>query len=221
MKRVIDILLSLIALTILSPFLIPVVVALRLTGEGEIFYPQKRIGKSLVTFNMYKFATMLKNSPNIGAGMLTEKNDPRVFPFGRFLRKSKINELPQLWNVLKGDISIVGPRPQVKKHFDYFTDEAKSLYAKVQPGVTGIDSIVFRDEESLLSRNKADNLDFYKKVITPLKCDLIKWYVAHASIWTDIKIIFATIGCILLPKSKFYKSWFKGLPDTEMKNTRN
>ena len=104
MRRFIDFLLSLIALVVLSPLLFPVILILKCTGEGEIFYVQKRCGLGGKEFGLLKFATMLKNSPNIGAGEITLKEDPRVLPFGKLLRKSKLNELPQLWNIFVGNM---------------------------------------------------------------------------------------------------------------------
>ena len=106
MKRFLDVVLSFLSLVVLAPLLLPVVVILRFTGEGEVFYIQERAGRWGNSFGLYKFATMLKNSPNIGAGELTVRGDPRVLPFGQFLRKTKLNELPQLWNVLKGEMSL-------------------------------------------------------------------------------------------------------------------
>ena len=125
MRRILDFTLSLIAILILSPFIVPIILILRFTGEGEVFYLQKRIGKGGVEFGLLKFATMLKNSPKIGAGEITLKNDPRVLPLGRFLRKTKLNELPQLINILTGDISIVGPRPMVPNTFSKYSEESK------------------------------------------------------------------------------------------------
>ena len=107
-KRFLDIILSSIAIIILSPLLVPVMIILKLTGEGHIFYHQKRIGKNGELFNLYKFATMFKDSPNMTGGNITAKDDPRILPFGKFLRKHKINELPQIINVLLGDMSLIG-----------------------------------------------------------------------------------------------------------------
>ena len=118
MDRFFDILLSSLAISFFSIILLPVIIILRLTGEGEIFYLQKRIGKNNKEFYLLKFATMLKNSSKMQNGTVTIKNDPRVLPFGKFLRKSKINELPQLFNILKGDMSIIGPRPQTPNYFN-------------------------------------------------------------------------------------------------------
>ena len=110
-KRIFDIFLSSIAITLLSPILILIIVILKLTGEGEIFYLQERVGYKTKSFMIYKFATMVKNSPNIGTGDVTLRNDPRVTKVGKYLRDSKLNELPQLFNIFMGDISIIGPRP--------------------------------------------------------------------------------------------------------------
>ena len=150
MQRFFDILFSSIALIVLSPLLVPVAILLRLTGEGEIFYIQNRIGRNGQPFGLIKFATMLKNSPNIGNGDITVINDPRVLPAGRFLRKTKINELPQIINIFKGDMSIVGPRPMVPKTFERYGQEGK-LISQVRPGLTGVGSIIFRDEDVLIS----------------------------------------------------------------------
>ena len=116
-KRFFDIFFSLLAIVILSPIIIPIVILLKLTGEGYIFYFQKRIGYKSNYFDIWKFATMLKDSPNIGTGTITLRKDPRITPMGGFLRMTKINELPQLFNVFKGDMSFVGPRPLVDKNF--------------------------------------------------------------------------------------------------------
>ena len=145
-KRIIDILLSLVALIILSPLLIPVCIGLLLTGEHYIFYFQKRIGYKNRDFYIWKFATMLKASPNLGTGLHTAKNDPRLMPLGGFLRKTKINELPQLINILIGDMSIIGPRPLVDKTFAPYPEHVKAVIYNVKPGLTGIGSIVFRED---------------------------------------------------------------------------
>ena len=113
MQRLLDVFLSGIAIILLGPILAPIACVLKITGEGEVFYKQARVGKGGSSFGLIKFATMLKDSPSIGTGEITIKNDPRVLPLGKFLRKSKINELPQLWNIFIGDMSIVGPRPMV------------------------------------------------------------------------------------------------------------
>ena len=154
LKRTFDVLMSGIAILILSPLLIPVIILLKLTGEGYVFYKQERVGYKNKTFLIWKFATMLKNSMNMGTGSITLQNDPRVTKIGSFLRKTKINELPQIINILKGDISLVGPRPLVEKTFSAYNEEVQSKIYNVKPGLTGIGSIVFRDEESIISAVK-------------------------------------------------------------------
>ena len=153
MSRFLDIIFSLSALVLLSPLLIIIVVILKVTGEGEIFYVQKRAGRKGNSFGLSKFATMLKNSPNIGAGEITVQNDPRVLPFGRFLRKTKINELPQLWNILIGEMSVVGPRPMVLNTYAHYPESVRLKLDTIRPGLTGIGSIVFRNEESYLAKS--------------------------------------------------------------------
>ena len=146
-----DFLFSLLAVLIVLPFMLPVILILKFTGEGYIWYLQKRIGYKNKYFNIIKFATMLKNSPNIGTGLITLRNDPRLLPLGRFLRITKLNELPQILNVLKGDMSIVGPRPLVDKTFNAYPENIRFQVYDSKPGITGIGSIIFRDEEHLLS----------------------------------------------------------------------
>ena len=148
LKRSLDILASALALLILSPVLIPVMIGLKLTGEGYIFYLQERVGYKNRLFHIYKFATMLKDSPNMAGGFITTRRDPRITPMGGFLRKSKINELPQLLNILRGDMSIVGPRPVIQQAFDKYPERIQKVIYNVPPGLTGIGSIVFRDEEA-------------------------------------------------------------------------
>ena len=137
-KRSLDIIVSIIALTLLLPLFIPIMILLRITAEGEVFYFQERIGLKNSRFQIWKFATMLKNSMNMGTGSITLQNDFRVTPMGKFLRKTKINELPQIINILKGDISLVGPRPLVTKTFSAYTEEIQSKIYNVKPGLTGI-----------------------------------------------------------------------------------
>ena len=211
MQRSLDILLSGLALLVLSPLLVPVAIALRLTGEGEVFFIQQRVGRGGQPFGLYKFATMLKDSPNIGTGTVTVKGDPRVLPLGRLLRKTKINELPQLLNILKGDMSIIGPRPQTRRCFDAFPARSQAEIIKVRPGLSGIGSIVFRDEEELMHAS-AEPERFYDEVIMPYQGALEEWYVAHRGLWTSLAAIFATAWVVLFPKSDIVWKLFPGLP---------
>lgn len=214
MPRIIDVLLALLALLVLLPIFIPIVVILLLTGEHKVFYLQKRVGYKNKDFKIIKFATMLSNSPNIGSGSLTLKNDPRVLPFGSFLRKTKINELPQILNIIVGDLSIVGPRPQMQVDFEKYSDEVQSKIYNVRPGLTGIGSIVFRDEESLISLAAVNENphDFYKRVIAPYKGELELWYHSHRSVFLDSQLIFMTAWTIVFPETRIYEKWFKDLP---------
>jgi lipopolysaccharide/colanic/teichoic acid biosynthesis glycosyltransferase len=210
LKRTLDLIIASIALIILSPILIVVSIILKCTGEHDIFYLQKRVGFKNKPFNIYKFATMLKNSPNIGTGEITLRNDPRVLPIGGFLRKSKINELPQIINIFFGDMSVVGPRPLMEVSFKLYNDNIQSKIYNVKPGMTGIGSLIFRDEEKLLSEAN-DPKEMYNKIF-PYKGELELWYQANASIFTDIKIIFLTAWSIVFPNNKLANTFFKNLP---------
>tara|TARA_B100000989_G_scaffold230962_1_gene177780 strand:- start:522 stop:1190 length:669 start_codon:yes stop_codon:yes gene_type:complete len=212
-KRLLDLIVSLIALIILFPVFIPIMFLLRLTGEGEVFYFQERIGINNSFFHIWKFATMLKNSIDMGTGTITLQNDFRVTTVGKFLRKTKINELPQIINILKGDISLVGPRPLVSKTFKSYSDKVQSKIYNVKPGLTGIGSIIFRDEESIISAVKdEDPHEFYRRVIAPYKGELEMWYQRKRSFFLDLQIIFLTAWVILFPKSRLYEKLFKDLP---------
>lgn len=214
LKRLIDLLAATLALLILSPVLVPIVIILLLTGEHYVFYRQNRVGYKNKTFRIFKFATMLKNSPNIGTGSLTVRNDPRVFPFGRFLRKTKLNELPQILNILNGNMSLVGPRPLMKVDFDKYEETVKEKIYDVKPGLTGIGSIIFRDEQKLISEAQIPLDEFYKKHILPYKGALELWYQQKIGFRTDLKILFLTAWVILFSNSKLPQKWFKGLPDS-------
>jgi len=214
MPRIIDVLLSLLALLVLLPLFIPIVVILLLTGEHKVFYLQTRVCYKNKDFKIIKFATMLSNSANMGSGSLTLKNDPRVLPFGSFLRKTKINELPQILNIIIGDLSIVGPRPQMKVDFEKYSDDVQNKIYNVRPGLTGIGSIIFRDEESLISlaAENENPHDFYKRVIAPYKGELEIWYHSHRSLFLDFQLIFMTAWAIVSPETRLYEKWFKDLP---------
>lgn len=212
MQRLLDILFSFSALIILSPLVVPIVIVLRFTGEGEIFFRQKRVGRGGVKFDLLKFATMLKDSPNMGTGTVTLKDDPRVLPAGRFLRKTKLNELPQLLNILLGDMSLIGPRPQTQRCFDAFPKSSQAEIVKVVPGLSGIGSIVFRGEEDMMHASK-DPDRFYDEVIMPYKGELECWYVNKRSVSVYLKSIFLTAWVVLFPNSSAHWRAFSGLPD--------
>lgn len=211
MQRFIDLLLSLISIILLSPLLLPIIFILKLTGEGEIFYTQKRVGRYGNEFGLLKFATMLKDSPNIGAGEITIHDDPRVLPIGKILRKTKLNELPQLFNIIKGDMSIVGPRPMVPNTYAKYAKEAQAILNTIRPGLTGIGSIFFRDEEQFLI-GKDDPMAFYGEHIIPYKSDLEVWYVKNNSITLYAQIILITAWVVIFSKSKIAEKIFNEIP---------
>ncbi|CAH0998979.1 hypothetical protein LEM8419_00274 [Neolewinella maritima] len=214
-KRFFDLTFSVLALLVLSPLLIPIIIGLKLTGEGHVFYLQERVGYRNRLFNIYKFATMLKDSPNMKGGIITTTRDPRITPMGGFLRKSKINELPQLLNVLFGDMSFVGPRPVMQKSFDQYPAPVQEVIYNVKPGITGIGSIVFRDEEQLITevRNRGeDTWAYYRNVIYPHKGKIEQWYQANQSFGVDFKILLLTAWVIVQPQSDLVYRTFPEVP---------
>ncbi len=211
MIRFFDISLSLLAIIFLSPIMLIVSLILKITGENEIFYKQQRVGINGNEFGLLKFATMLKDSPNIGSGEITIKDDPRVLPTGKFLRMTKINELPQLFNVVLGDMSIIGPRPMVPNTFSKYPERDRKIIEAVKPGLSGIGSIVFRDEESILD-NSSNPIDFYEKNIIPYKSSLEVWFVKNRNLKTYLLSIFLTVLAIMFPKYKIINIVFKDLP---------
>jgi len=211
-KRFFDVVLSGVGIVVLSPLLVPVMIILLLTGEHYIFYGQKRVGYKNRLFQIWKFATMLRASPSLGTGSLTVKNDPRVFPFGRFLRKTKLNELPQIFNILLGDMSIVGPRPQMEVDFQKYPEHVQKIIYNVHPGMTGIGSIIFRDEEKWISAHDGDKHEFYKSHIAPYKGELELWYQGHLSFRTDFMLVFLTAWVIFFPQSGLVHKIFSDLP---------
>jgi lipopolysaccharide/colanic/teichoic acid biosynthesis glycosyltransferase len=212
MQRFFDILFSGLALIVFSPFLIPVAIVLKLSGEGEIFYVQQRVGKDGEMFGLLKFATMLKDSANIGTGTVTVKNDPRVLPIGKFLRKTKINELPQLLNIFLGDMSVIGPRPQTNRCFLAFPKSSQDAIVQVKPGLSGIGSIVFRNEEDMLHDHEIDILQFYDDVIAPYKGEVEQWYVEHHNLYTYFMLIGLTVWVVIFSDSTVYNKIFPDLP---------
>jgi lipopolysaccharide/colanic/teichoic acid biosynthesis glycosyltransferase len=215
LKRFFDFLFALLAIVILSPLLIPIVIGLRLTGEGYVFYLQERVGYRNRLFPIYKFATMLKDSPNMAGGIITMQRDPRITPMGGFLRKTKINELPQLLNVLRGEMSFVGPRPVMPLSFEQYPPEVQEVIYQVTPGITGIGSLIFRDEEALITRAKEQGRDpwaYYKTVIYPYKGQVEQWYQQRQSFYVDFMILVLTALAILLPGQTLYRRVFPSVP---------
>ncbi len=211
-KRSIDIVAASVGLVLCAPIFLLVIPMLRFTAEGEVWYRQRRIGYKNKPFYILKFATMLKDSPNMLTGSLTVRNDPRVTPIGKYLRISKLNELPQIINVLKGDMSLVGPRPQMEVDFLAYPKEVQARIYDVKPGITGIGSIVFRDEEQILSESELDPRTCYEQQIAPYKGALEMWYLEHMSLRTDLLVLLLTLWQVLFPKSEWVYRVFPDLP---------
>lgn len=190
MKRLFDLIFSFFGLLVISPLLLIIAIIIKIDSKGKILYRQERIGKNEIPFKILKFRTMYEGSDK--KGLLTIGNsDKRVTAFGRFLRKHKIDELPQLINVLKGEMSFVGPRPEVKKYVDMYTNEQREIL-KVRPGITDVASLEYIDEVEVLAQ-VGDPEKAYIEVIMPHKIDMNKKYLEHRNLWTDFQLIFRTV----------------------------
>ncbi|MFQ5350018.1 MAG: sugar transferase [Thermoanaerobaculia bacterium] len=204
MKRLLDLAAAGLLTALCLPLGLVIAVVLRLTGEGEVFYAQRRVGRNGEPFRLLKFVTMVRNSAKMG-GTVTLPGDPRVLPVGRVLRKLKLNELPQLLNVLRGDMSLVGPRPLTPATFACYPPEVQRRVVGVQPGLTGVGSIVFRDEERIIGRSELPPIDCYRQEIAPYKGRLELWYIDNRSLWLDIKLILLTAVAVLAPRSRLHE----------------
>ncbi|AWO01187.1 lipid carrier--UDP-N-acetylgalactosaminyltransferase [Chitinophaga alhagiae] len=211
-KRIFDLAFASLLLLLLLPFMLPICIILLFTDEREVFYRQERIGYCNRKFGIWKFATMLKNSPNMPGGEITLRNDPRVTRIGRFLRFSKINELPQLLNILSGEMSFVGPRPLMKKSFDQYSPEVQEKVYQSVPGITGIGSIIFRDEEELVTNSNMPPQEFYRLFVFPYKGELELWYHRRRSLYVDFMILILTVVVILAPRTHLPYKVFTDLP---------
>lgn len=212
-QRFFDIIFSALAIIALSPILLVVTIILKVTGN-DVLYRQRRVGLGGEYFDIYKFTTMVKNSENMGAGAITLKDDIRVLPIGKILRKSKINELPQLFNILKGDMSVIGPRPQDHLGFNAFNKEEQDTIIQVRPGLSGIGSIFFRDEEEMMERaNVEDKKRFYIESISPYKGKIEAWYVEYQTIFIYFTLIYLTLYVVISSNNKIdFSKIFKEFP---------
>ena len=211
MKRLTDIFLSLFLILILCPFFFIIIFFLKFTGENEIFFFQERIGKNGKRFKLIKFVTMLKNSPKIGTKNLTTKNDPRILPVGYFLRKTKINEFPQLLNILLGDMSFIGPRPLTHDTFSIYNIKVQKKIKSVKPGLSGIGSIIFRNEENIILNNKRSIKSNYSMIVR-YKGKLESWYINNDNFYIYLKLFIITCIKVISPSSKIIWKVFKDLP---------
>ena len=214
-KRFFDLFFSISGLLVIAPLFLITMLILKLTGEREIFYLQERMGLNNNPFFIYKFATMLKNSPNIGGKTVTVRNDPRITMAGKYLRFTKMNELPQILNVIKGDMSLVGPRPLLVSSFYKYSEAVQSIIYQNRPGITGLGSLIFRDEEKLVTAYKSlgkDPLEYYRQYIYPYKGQLEQWYFNNRSFRTDFIILFLTFWSLIDSKSELVFKVLKNIP---------
>jgi lipopolysaccharide/colanic/teichoic acid biosynthesis glycosyltransferase len=213
MNRVFDIMASSLALLALSPLFLIAMLILRLTGEGKVWYRQERVGYGGERFWVFKFVTMRSDSESTGSKDITVRDDPRVLPVGRVLRKAKINEVPQFINIFLGDMSVVGWRPLMPKSFAMYPEHVQRQIVRVKPGLTGIGSIVFRDEEAIVERQRPKPpRSIYLEDIAPHKGELELWYQRHQSFALDMKLIAATVWAVVFPANTNMEKWFKRLP---------
>lgn len=209
--RFFDILISILAILIFSPIIIFVCAFNGLTGEKQIFYLQDRIGKNGNKFKIFKFATMLKNSVNMKGGGFTENNDYRFLPLGFFMRRTKINELPQLLNVIRGEMSLVGFRPLLEESFLKAKHIGNIEIYSVLPGITGPASIILRNEEQLIAAHH-NKKEYYFNNILPLKVSLDEWWKNNRKIYNYFAILFLTALSLFLPLHLLPIKILKGLP---------
>ncbi len=201
-KRVIDVLLSGILMFVLPPLYLTVSVLLRFAGERNVMFRQRRVGRSGDKFTLLKFTTMASDSAV--AGDITYGDDPRVLPVGRRLSALKIDELPQMWNTFVGEMSLVGPRPLTSRAFHCYSPRVQEIVKSMKPGVTGVGSLVFRNEDRILAQAPGDPKEYYDKVIIPLKGELETWYFAHRSLQVDLLILACTLVAVPWPRSRLH-----------------
>lgn len=189
MKRLFDIISSASGLLLLSPIFLIVTILIKLDSAGPVLYRQMRVGMNFRRFWIIKFRTMENQADKKGL-QITAGGDKRVTRLGRLLRKGKIDELPQLFNVLRGEMSLVGPRPEVEKYVELYKEDYEEIL-KIRPGITDISSVIFSNEEGVL-QNQADPEWYYKHILLPEKIKLAREYISRASFFYDMKIIFRT-----------------------------
>ena len=193
-KRVLDLTLTIPGFVLLLPILIVIVLLMKIIDKGPVFFLQTRVGKNFKLFKLLKFRTMVANASTMGPAV-TSHEDPRITRIGKWLRRYKLDELPQVINVIKGDMSLVGPRPEMQKYVTLFADDYKTILT-IKPGITDYAALEYRHEEIILK--KFNDIDQgYIQAILPLKIKLYKQYLAEISMLTDLKILFRTLGSIV------------------------
>lgn len=193
LKRFFDILVCFLLLLITSPILIICGILVKCTSKGPVFYRQERVGRYDKTFRIFKFRTMVQNADKIGAKLTVGDRDPRITKFGHFLRKTRLDEFPQFLNVLAGHMSLVGPRPEVRRYVNAYTDEMMATLL-VRPGITGMASIEFRNENDMLA-GKEDPEKYYIEEILPKKMRINLEYIKDISVKEDFLILCRTVKC--------------------------
>jgi len=195
LKRFFDITAAGIGLIFIAPIITIIGLLIRSTSPGPVFFRQNRVGLNGKIFRVYKFRTMVDRAEDLGTSVTTG-NDSRITPLGRFLRRTKLDELPQLINVFNGDMSLVGPRPDVPEIINNYTSEMRRIF-NVRPGITSIATLHLRDEEDILAKVEDSDL-FYEEIVVPLKVKLAMEHVDEDSFWFDIKILFQTLWMLTL-----------------------
>lgn len=193
--RFIEVILASLGLLICLPVLLLIALLLKLTSKGAILFRQSRVGRQGKLFTLYKFRTMR----NTVAGVqVTASSDQRITPIGRLLRKTKLDELPELWNILKGDMSLVGPRPEVLRYVDLYNPRWQ-LVLSVRPGITDPMTLRLRNEEELLAAIEGDHEEFYLTILQPYKLAGYLEYLQDRSLWNDVKVLFSTLAAVIIP----------------------
>ncbi len=191
-KRMLDVIVAAVGLIVLSPLFVLLAIWIKLDSQGPVLYRGERVGKGGRLFRMYKFRGMLDGPAQTGP-RITARGDPRVTRAGRLLRRSKLDELPQLLNVLRGEMSLVGPRPEDPRYVALYSPEQRRVLS-VRPGITSPASIAYRDEEAMLGNDNVD--DLYTRVVMPRKLEMDLAYIEHMDLWSDLKVIAMTIGAL-------------------------
>lgn len=191
MKRLFDIVASLVGLVVFAPVMLIVAVVVKVTSPGPVLFSQKRLTKGMKEFSIYKFRSMVNNEFREKNTVQIKGSSSEITPIGKFMRKTKIDELPQFWNILKGDMSFIGPRPELPRRLKYYNDRQKEIFS-VRSGISSPASIVFSDEEYLMNQVQ-DPEKFYIEQIMPYKIELNLYYINHQSFFYDIWLIVATL----------------------------
>ncbi len=195
LKRLFDISLAVLGLIIFLPLFLTIAIWIKLDSPGPVFFRQERVGRGGKHFQIFKFRTMISEAESKGL-RLTTSNDSRITSSGRFLRKTKLDELPQMFNIIKSEMSFVGPRPEVPEYVKFYSDLQKEVILSVRPGITDEASIKFRNENELLALATEPQKE-YIEVILPQKLSLYMKYVEKRSFWVDLKIIFSTVSKLI------------------------